>query len=159
MTADTTLIGKPFANVHITIDPATQEILVDTPYHIEGITLPFSLKDRGFFDELGNLHFLGRSDDIGNLNGMKISLYKIETILAKYLPIKEIALKIFQQNDMDILVAFITSENNLPINKVEAIKQLKPYLSEYEIPKKFINLKTLPKNESGKIDKKALSLT
>lgn len=156
MTEDTSLIGKPFANVYIAINETTQEILVDTPYHIEGINLPFSLKDRGFIDKQGNLHFLGRSDDIGNLNGLKISLYKIENTLAKYLPIKELALKIFKQNDMDILVAFIVSENDLPINKIEAIKQLKPYLSEYEIPKKFINLKTLPKNESGKIDKKAL---
>ena len=156
MTEDITLIGKPFNNVHICIDKNTQEILVHTPYHIEQITLPFSLKDRGYIDKLGNLHYLGRSDDIINLNGMKISLYKIEHTLRKLLPIKEIATKIIHTNDIDQLVAFIVTENKLPINKVEALKKLKPYLSEYEIPKKFICLANLPKNESGKIDKQNL---
>ena len=94
MTNDITLIGKPFNNIHIDIDKNTQEILVHTPYHIEQITLPFSLKDRGYIDKLGSLHFLGRSDDIINLNGMKISLYKIEHTLRKLLPIKEIATKL-----------------------------------------------------------------
>lgn len=158
MTEDTTLIGKPFTNVKIDINKITQEILIDTPYHIEQISMPFSLKDRGYIDSTGNLHFLGRNDDIANLNGIKISLYKIEHTLLKFLPIKEIATKIFHINDMDILVAFTATENNLPINKIEAIKLLKPYLSEYEIPKKFIYLSALPKNESGKIDKKALVL-
>lgn len=58
MTEDRTSIGKPFPNIHIFIKD--NEIMIDTPYAIENIPLPYSLKDKGYIDDKGNLHFLGR---------------------------------------------------------------------------------------------------
>lgn len=153
MTEDNTSIGKPFPNIKISIK--NDEILVDTPYAIEDISLPYSLKDKGYIDDKNNLHFLGRSDDICNLNGLKISRYKIENLLKEKLHLEEVAVEIIHQNNIDILVAFV-SNKKLP-NKSEIISILHHDLSEYEIPKKFIKLTNLPKNESGKIDRFQLS--
>ena len=55
------------------------------------------------------------------------------------------------KNDSDTLKAFIAGEKQF--TKQEILKSLKPYLTDFEMPKQFIYLKTLPKNESGKIDK------
>ena len=149
MTEDKTSIGKPFPNIHIFIK--NNEIMIDTPYAIEDISLPYSLKDKGYIDDNGNLHFLGRTDDICNLNGIKISRYKIENILKEKLHLDEIAIQIIHQHNIDILVAFISATTLPPKSKIISI--LRQDLNEYEIPKKFIKLNTLPKNESGKIDR------
>ena len=155
MTEDRLIVGKPFKNVELSLK--NEEIFVKTPYAIEGIEMPFSLKDKGCIDEEGNLHFLGRTDDIYNVNGIKISSYKVENVLKKVLDTEDIAIKLFRQDNSDFIVAFIASSKRKA--KIELINTLKVYLTEFEIPKKFIYITSLPKNESGKIDKiKLLSI-
>ena len=155
MTEDRLIVGKPFKNVELSLK--NEEIFVKTPYAIEGIEMPFSLKDKGCIDEEANLHFLGRTDDIYNVNGIKISSYKVENVLKKVLDTEDIAIKLFRQDNSDFIVAFIASSKRKA--KTELINTLKVYLTEFEIPKKFIYITSLPKNESGKIDKiKLLSI-
>lgn len=149
MTDDRTLIGKPFDNVKIMV--RNGEIFVNTVYGVEGISLPFSLKDKGYIDENNNLHFKGRKDDICNVNGLKISLSKVEDALLKVLCIDEAVALVKHENDMDILKAFVVAEKQQ--SKQVILKSLKKYLADFEIPKQIIYLKSLPKNESGKIDK------
>ncbi len=151
MTDDETLIGKPFHDVHISIDHG--EILVSTPYGIENIKMPFSLKDKGYIDENGNLHFQGRSDDIININGIKISTYKVEQALLHRLPCRETAVISLPYNGTDVLTAFIVWDGEKQPARAELLKSLRQELTDYEIPKKFVYLHELPKNESGKIDR------
>lgn len=155
MTDDETLIGKPFRGVHISIDHG--EILVSTPYGIENIKMPFSLKDKGYIDENGNLHFQGRSDDIVNVNGIKISAYKVERAIMRLLPCREAAVLALHHGGTDLLAAFAVLNEGRPIARADLLKALRQELIDYEIPKKFIYLNELPKNESGKIDRFALS--
>lgn len=155
MTDDETLIGRPFRGVRVRIENG--EIMVDTPYAIEGINMPFSLRDKGYIDENGNLHFQGRSDDIVNVNGLKISAYKVEQTLLHRLPCREAAVLVLHHGGTDVLAAFAVLNEGIPIARADLLKALRQELSDYEIPKKFIYLNELPKNESGKIDRFALA--
>lgn len=152
MTDDRTVIGQPFAGVGITIK--NEEIFIDTPYHVEGIALPFSLKDRGYVDERGWLHFLGRTDDICNVNGRKVSSVKVTTALTDIEGVVEAAVLSRHIADADVLVAFVASTTSY--TKQELVRRLRERLEDYELPKQFIFLEQLPRNESGKIDKLAL---
>lgn len=152
MTDDRTVIGQPFAGVGISIN--NEEIFIDTPYHVENITLPFSLKDRGYVDERGWLHFLGRTDDICNVNGRKVSSVKVTTALTDIEGVVEAAVLSRHIADADVLVAFVASTTSY--TKQELVKRLRERLEDYELPKQFIFLEQLPRNESGKIDKLAL---
>ena len=152
MTDDRTVIGQPFAGVGISIN--NEEIFIDTPYHVENITLPFSLKDRGYVDERGWLHFLGRTDDICNVNGRKVSSVKVTTALTDIEDVVEAAVLSRHIADADVLVAFVASTTSF--TKQELVKRLRERLEDYELPKQFIFLEQLPRNESGKIDKLAL---
>ena len=152
MTDDRTVIGQPFAGVGISIN--NEEIFIDTPYHVENITLPFSLKDRGYVDERGWLHFLGRTDDICNVNGRKVSSVKVTTALNDIEGVVEAAVLSRHIADADVLVAFVASTTSF--TKQELVKRLRECLEDYELPKQFIFLEQLPRNESGKIDKLAL---
>ena len=152
MTDDRTVIGQPFAGVGISIN--NEEIFIDTPYHVENITLPFSLKDRGYVDERGWLHFLGRTDDICNVNGRKVSSVKVTTALTDIEGVVEAAVLSRHIADADVLVAFVASTTSY--TKQELVRCLRERLEDYELPKQFIFLEQLPRNESGKIDKLAL---
>ena len=152
MTDDRTVIGQPFAGVGISIN--NEEIFIDTPYHVENITLPFSLKDRGYVDENGWLHFLGRTDDICNVNGRKVSSVKVTTALTDIEGVVEAAVLSRHIADADVLVAFVASTTSY--TKQELVRRLRERLEDYELPKQFIFLEQLPRNESGKIDKLAL---
>ena len=152
MTDDRTVIGQPFAGVGISIN--NEEIFIDTPYHVENITLPFSLKDRGYVDERGWLHFLGRTDDICNVNGRKVSSVKVTTALTDIEGVVEAAVLSRHIADADVLVAFVASTTSYA--KQELLRRLRERLEDYELPKQFIFLEQLPRNESGKIDKMAL---
>ena len=152
MTEDRTVIGRPFAGVGITI--CNEEIFIDTPYHVEEIGMPFSLKDRGYVDAQGLLHFLGRTDDICNVNGRKVSSVKVATALTDVPGIVEAAVLSRHVGDADVLVAFVAA--SMSFTKQELVKVLRESLEDYELPKQFIFLEHLPRNESGKVDKLAL---
>ncbi len=152
MTDDRTDIGLPFKGVEVTVK--NEEIFVNTPYHVEGIDLPFTLKDRGSIDAQGHLHFLGRTDDIVNANGRKVSALKIDDALMLVEGVSEAYVLSVHNGDADDLVAFVASE--IKYSKQELVSLLRKSLEDYEVPKQFILLDTLPHNESGKVDKKAL---
>lgn len=153
MTDDRTDVGKAFKGVSISI--SNEEIYIDTPYHVEEIQLPFSLKDRGYIDDAGHLHFLGRTDDIVSVNGIKVSVTKVEAALLTVADLAEVRCLVFRREDADILTAFIGAE--IKLGRTELVEKLRAAeLTDYEIPKQFIFMTSLPKNESGKIDKKAL---
>ena len=136
------------------IEICDEEIFVDTPYHVEEIGMPFSLKDRGYVDEQGLLHFLGRTDDICNVNGRKVSSVKVATALTDVPGIVEAAVLSRHVGDADVLVAFVAA--SMSFTKQELVKVLRESLEDYELPKQFIFLEHLPRNESGKVDKLAL---
>ena len=117
--------------------------------------MPFSLKDRGYVDENGWLHFLGRTDDICNVNGRKVSSVKVTTSLTDLPNIVEAAVLAKHEGDSDVLVAYVATTASY--SKQVLVKLLRETLEDYELPKQFVFLEHLPRNESGKIDKLALS--
>ncbi|EJW97789.1 benzoate-coenzyme A ligase [gut metagenome] len=118
---------------------------------MENITLPFSLKDRGSIDANGHLHFLGRTDDIVSVNGIKVSAAKVEAALLSLAEIEDVKCLVFHKDDADILTAFISGAKKL--GRQELVERLRAAeLTDYEIPKQFMFMTSLPKNESGKIE-------
>lgn len=152
MTDDRTLIGRAFAGVQVSV--VDEEIVIDTPYHVESISLPFSLKDRGRLDAEGRLHFLGRTDDILSVNGRKVSAVKVSRALIDLPDVEEAAVLVVHVDDADVLTAFVGAVQEY--SKQQLVKLLRASLEDYELPKQFIFLPELPHNESGKVDKAAL---
>ena len=152
MTDDRTLIGRAFRGVQVSV--RNEEIFIDTPYHVEDIELPFSLKDRGRLDAEGRLHFLGRTDDIVSVNGRKVSTVKVSRALMDLPQVDEAAVLVVHADDADVLTAFVGAGQEY--SKQQLVKMLRESLDDYELPKQFIVLPELPHNESGKVDKLAL---
>lgn len=156
MTDDRTLIGRAFPNVHITI--RDKEIYVDTPYHVKGISCPYSLSDTGYIDDKGLLHFMGRKDDILLVRGRKVSAGKIENILLSIPSVLE-AVAVLEplpdKNEHRIVVYIVLNKEGC-WDERKAMALLHRNLLHYEMPRKFYVVSSLPKNGSGKVDKKQL---
>lgn len=160
MTDDDTIVGWPFAGVHVAVQEDTQEITVSTAGHVMGLSMPYATHDRGYIDDDGKLHYLGRSDDICRVNGVSISAYKVERALRECIPDAEGAVVVLRQPHREEFVAYISSSDKWNADKTGCLNALRRRLLPQEVPDRFIETANLPKNESGKIDKgRLLSMT
>jgi acyl-coenzyme A synthetase/AMP-(fatty) acid ligase len=116
----------------------------------------FNTGDIGYYNFSGKIVSLGRRDAQIKIRGYRIDTIEVETLLRTYPGITDVA--IILQNDDKIdkcLVAFYSSAGNLKSS--DLFDYLSNHLPSYMVPTFFINLENLPVNNSGKIDKKALS--
>lgn len=153
MTDEKNLIGRPFPDVRVWIE--NNEIYVDTKYHVMGIECPYTLSDTGYMDGEGRFYFTGRSDDIMNIRGRKVSAVNIENELLKSDMVAEAAVMPDEEGN---IIAFIVSGTDKDPDIFEIRKALSAgnRLASYERPKKIIPVSSLPKTDSGKVDKRKL---
>lgn len=151
MTDDRTLIGRPFNGVGVSVKDG--EIYIDTAYHVIGKPRPCTLGDCGSLDADGMLHFLGRRDDMYNINGLKISGMKVTGALLDCDGVEDAAVLPVYSTGGDSLTAFVVGAG---LTKTALLQKLYGKLTEHELPKRIIFMEELPKNESGKTDRKKL---
>ncbi len=158
MTEQRNLIGKPFPKVDVSI--RGEEIFVSTAYSVEGICCPYTLSDKGAMDASGNLYFLGRSDDILLHRGHKVSSMKVEHFLEGIAGVEEAAVcmaKSRRWREAQI-VAYLVASSPHSITEQEVLSNLRHGLHRYELPRRIFFVDALPKNASGKVDKKQLRM-
>ena len=104
--------------------------------------------DKGFLDDAGYLHILGRSDYKINSGGEKIDPHQIETVLLEEEAISA-ALVVGQPDPVWVeqVVLFYVSPQELNIKELLSGK-----LSGHKVPKLSIRVPELPLNLQGKID-------
>ena len=116
----------------------------------------FRLHDVGYFDEEGFLYIGGRSDDVININGHRISTSEIENICISVKAINEVcAVSIPDKISGTKLILFYSLTNTTENikNKIEdeLTAVIRKNLSKDHLPKKFYFFESLPKTKSGKI--------
>lgn len=145
-------VGKPFSKVKVFIENG--EITVDTPFGIEGISMPYTCHDLGRLDEKGELHFLGRREDMYHVQGNHVPRQKVLSSLFMVEGVEDAevtALK--QKNGDDTLVAFLAG--TVPDRK-DMVRILSRCLKAWEIPSRFIVLPAIPRTSTGKTDRRKL---
>lgn len=156
MTQEKNCVGKPFPGVQVSVEDG--EIFVTTPYHVEGVLCPFSLKDLGHMDVAGNLYFDGRKDDIVSIRGRKVSLLKIEGALEDIPFIGEAIAAAVEKEGEKRVAAWVTLCGSEVSKECEEqiYAHLKQTLANYELPFCCKIVEKLPHTESGKKDRKVL---
>lgn len=98
------------------------------------------------------LYFHGRKDSQIKFMGYRIELGEIEANLSILDGINECAVLFGEKDKFNQITCFLSS--NLDLNYIKEF--MKKKLPLYMIPRKFIFLENLPRNENGKIDKKKI---
>jgi acyl-CoA synthetase (AMP-forming)/AMP-acid ligase II len=132
----------------------TQKVFREGRY--KGETLLYS-GDYFKMDEEGYLYFISRKDDLIKTKGERVSPKEIENVLYR---IDEVlgAAVVGIDDDIDgtVIVAFVQKDEKHELKEAELKKFCKINLESYMVPKYFFIRDHLPKNNSGKIDKKML---
>ena len=139
-------LGKPFDGVKIFI--RDELIYVDTPFHVNGIKIPYTVGDAGRIVD-GDLIFNGRGEDFINRGGVKVSALTVESKLLTIDGVKSAAVvKVPDSTRGENFIAYIVGNVDRKI--------IRRTLTPAELPREILFVKSLPLTDSGKVDKKIL---
>ena len=102
-----------------------------------------------------NMEFLGRKDNQVKINGFRVELGEIESVLNSCEAVYNAVVLAKEGTDgSKRLVAYIVPKGRFEKPVIEGF--LKTKLPEYMIPGMWVEMESLPLNSNGKIDRKAL---
>ena len=153
------LIGGPgVAQGYLKREELTAEKFIDNPFASDGADpILYRSGDAVSIDENGDIAFRGRIDDQIKIRGFRVELGEIEAVLSGQRNVRQAAVALRNENGLDELVAFLTTDGPLPDPR-ELRGNLREVLPPYMVPSRFEAVETLPKLSSGKVDRKALKL-
>lgn len=110
--------------------------------------------DYAYWNSEGEVIILGRKDHQIKLNGLRIELGEVETVLNNQSQVNEGVVVIKTVNGHDHLVAYYTSNENVEEKTIK--EQMSSSLTDYMVPTIFMQLDKMPISPNGKTDLKAL---
>ncbi|MFF8614376.1 amino acid adenylation domain-containing protein [Streptomyces sp. NPDC015350] len=115
--------------------------------------------DLGFADEAGGLHYIGRKDEQTKIRGFRIELGEVDHAMRALPWVRDAAAVVHRTaRDEPILTAFVVPEPGAaPDTRTRLRGDLAARLPEHMIPVRVVTLERLPRNSSGKTDRRALA--
>ena len=125
---------------------------------VEKLPLEHRTGDLGLIDEDGHLTVVGRLKDLIIRGGVNISPVEIDNILSRHPDIADAAAcgvpdKIYGEE----VVAYVITRPGSTLTESAVIAHCSETLAPFKTPKQIIFSDALPKNERGKLDRKALT--
>ncbi|MFP7658489.1 amino acid adenylation domain-containing protein [Chryseobacterium proteolyticum] len=143
-------IKTPFLSKGYYHDPVlTAEKFVQNPLSQEK-DIVYKTGDYGKYDSERNVIVIGREDGMVKLNGVRIDMNSIETVILKLNDIHTVKCMIYNSDSISSsLVCFYESNT---VTEDDLRMHCSKYLSVYEMPSVIFRLKEFPVNANGKID-------
>jgi amino acid adenylation domain-containing protein len=138
----------------------TAEKFIPNPFGTEAGARLYRTGDLARHLPGGEIEFLGRIDHQVKIRGYRIELGEIEAILSEHAAVQEVV--VAAQDDFageKRLIAYVVAKQERTVNA----GQLRAFLIErvpgYMAPSAFVLMEELPLTPSGKVDRRALSLS
>ena len=133
--------GQPSLSLEkFKIDESTGEVLYRTG-------------DRGMWLDDGNLLYLGRNDSQVKINGQRVELPEIESVLLLHPEVDDAVVLYITDQQPAFLAAFVTPDASVSDLRKFLSNRLPPFM----IPTRIVGMASFPVGGSGKVDRKALS--
>ncbi|MFS1514462.1 amino acid adenylation domain-containing protein [Chengkuizengella sp. SCS-71B] len=145
--------GDGLALGYLKREQLTAEKFTDHPF-IQGQKI-YRTGDLGKWSDDGTIEYMGRTDFQVKIRGYRIELEEIETVILSNKFVQE-AVVIGKEDTYgsQYLCAYYVSKEN--VSREILMNELTKELPDYMIPSSFICLDSLPLNQNGKVDRKAL---
>lgn len=105
----------------------------------------------------GYFYIVGRNKDLIKVNGLQVWPVEVESILAKYPGVREVAVAgVPDQDTGEAVKAWIVTERPSEFDQKKLKLFLKRYLTAYKVPKEIEIVQELPKTSVGKILRREL---
>lgn len=141
------ILGQCLSNGYYGAKEKTNEVFTQNPINQKWNEMMYRTGDLAFIDELGNMVFAGRKDFQIKRLGHRIELGEIENAM---LSIEEVenACCVFDEKTSEIIAVYTGKIKTEAVNEV-----LSTRLQHYMLPNRIENLKNMPMNINGKIDR------
>ncbi|WP_105957287.1 AMP-binding protein [Apilactobacillus quenuiae] len=123
-----------------------------TMHHFDFLQTTYYSGDFGKYDKHGNIQYLYRKDSQVEVNGHRVELSGIETIIETHTELKMVKCIFLTGHIYCFYVASSFSPQQLALFR----QTLENFLETYMMPHKFIRLNSFPTNKNGKIDEEKL---
>ncbi|MBE1282237.1 MAG: AMP-binding protein [Rhodobacteraceae bacterium] len=115
----------------------------------------FLTGDQGRMEPDGQIFYLGRSDDMMNAGGFRVSPLEVEATLAAHPGIEQVGVTAVEvKQDTYIIAAFYTGAAEIPTQELTEFANAR--LARYKQPRAFLYLDQLPSGANGKLLRRAL---
>jgi acyl-coenzyme A synthetase/AMP-(fatty) acid ligase len=105
--------------------------------------------------EDGAVTYLGRTDDMINAGGIRVSPIEIESVLNRHPDIGEsAAAEVAVKADTTVIAAFYAAGAEIDPEALQAFAA--ESLAAYKVPRIYVRMDALPKNANGKLARKSL---
>lgn len=104
----------------------------------------------------GNIRYLGREDNQIKINGYRIELSEIETVLDMHESVEQAVVLVKFINHSKRIVAFIVLKEDISLQNVNLHHHLLLNLPSYMMPHAFYQVESMPLTNNGKVDKNLL---
>ncbi|AJS57348.1 non-ribosomal peptide synthetase [Paenibacillus sp. IHBB 10380] len=144
-------VGRGYLN-----DPErTEKVFMDDPFALQSGVRLYKTGDLGRWLPEGNIEFIGRKDHQVKIRGFRIELGEIEHRLTEYDQVREAVVIVKEENGTGkYLCAYYTA--NIDIKPSDIKANLYTCMPEYMIPQVLVQLKNMPLNANGKINRSQL---
>ncbi|WP_162179583.1 AMP-binding protein [Thermogemmatispora carboxidivorans] len=117
----------------------------------------FRTGDLGYFDEEGYLFIKGRLREVINRGGENIAPREIEETLQEHPAVREVAV-VGRPDPLygEVVVAYLSLQEGRQVSVEELRRYARQRLSPPRVPVDFLILPELPRNATGKIDRRLL---
>lgn len=133
----------------------TREVFIPNPFTGDENDLVYKTGDLGRTLSDGEFEFLGRRDGQVKVRGVRIELSEIEELLRSHSAIRDVAVVSHQEQDGgNSLCAYVVLKEATDLGALRTY--LATTLPSYMLPSYFVELETLPRTLSGKVDRRAL---
>ena len=110
--------------------------------------------DLGKLNDDGYLEYIGRIDNQVKINGFRIELEEIESVILKYAGINDVCVSVKKTERSESLVAFVVKYGVVDLDKLKEF--MRRYLPEYMIPSQIVIIREMKYTPNGKKDRKSL---
>lgn len=113
--------------------------------------------DLARYDAEGLIELLGRADLQVKINGLRIELTEIESLLQDHPSVKEAVVSArVDAGAPAILVGYAVARDGVPLHEEEIRAYIADRLPAYMVPSRVVQLRELPLSHNGKVDRKSL---
>jgi acyl-CoA synthetase (AMP-forming)/AMP-acid ligase II len=131
-------------------DPAATAEAVDTDGWLH-------TGDVGVLDEAGNLRITDRLKDMFVVGGFNAYPAEIEQVLVRHDAVSEAAvIGVADQRLGEVGKAFVVARTSATVTADELVAWCRERLAGYKVPRSVVLVDSLPRNATGKVDKKLL---
>lgn len=153
VTGELCIAGMNVGQGYLNNPELTAEKFIDNPF---GEGKLYRTGDLAYWREDGNIIFCGRKDFQIKLNGQRVEIGEIESVISDIMEVENTAVMVRHFNHRDVLVAFYCGKEG----KETEIKDFcRERLPKYMVPSFIVHLDAMPLNQNGKLDRKILAET